>query len=266
MCELLGVSSDRPTRLEIEWAEFAGHGSPAGGSPDGWGVGYYRGLDVATFREPRPAAESACSDLLSKCAPLSPIAISHVRRAVRGAAVLANCQPFARPLAGRMHMFAHNGYVAELVETDAGIPPWLAPVGDTDSERLFGLLLAELAPVWSQPAPPTIDARLEVVHDFAGRMREKGAVNFLYSDGELLFAHGHRRTLPGDEISTDPGLYLLERGGDCEESLDVPVAGLRESGDCMSQVLVATVPLNEQSWTPLTHGQLVCLRGGIRVA
>ena len=266
MCELLAVCSAQATTLDLEWAEFSSHGSQDSGNPDGWGVGYYRGLDVALFREPQPGADSACANLLDRCAPPSPIAIAHVRRAVRGAAVLANCQPFARLLAGRVHLFAHNGNVADFHEMDAKIPAWLSCLGDTDSERLFALLLTSLAPVWSRPAEPTVEARLEVVSEFATRMRERGAVNFLYSDGELVFAHGHRRTLPGDEISTDPGLYLLERGVDCPEPLDAPLAGLRQSGRCTRQALVATVPLNDQGWTPLAPGQVVCLRNGARIA
>ena len=266
MCELLGVSSDQPLQLDFEWDEFSRHGSLGGGNPDGWGVGYYRGRDVAIFREPRPAADSDCSEFLGTCAPASAIVVAHVRRAALGRPILANCQPFARTLAGRVHLFAHNGYVPEIVAADAGLPAWLDPVGDTDSELLFGQLLVRLAAVWSQPALPTIEARFEVVREFAAEKRQQGAMNFLYSDGELLFAHGHRRTVPGDAISTDPGLYVLERGADCREPVDDPVVGLRRSGTCTKQALVATVPLNEQSWTPLAPGQLVCLRAGVRVA
>jgi glutamine amidotransferase len=265
MCELLGICSDQPMALDFEWDEFARHGSPGGGNPDGWGAGYYRGLDVATFREPRAAVDSDCAKFLGQCAPPSSLVISHVRRAVRGASVLANCQPFARPMASRMHLFAHNGYVANPM-APPGPPSWLAPIGDTDSELLFSLLLARLEPVWSQADPPSVKARLDVVRDFAALMREQGAVNFIYSDGELLFAHGHRRTLPGDAVSTDPGLYLLERGGGCPEPFDTPVVGLRTSGTCQSQALVATVPLNTQKWTPLGSGELICLREGTRVA
>jgi len=266
MCELLAVSSDRPTRLDLEWDEFSEHGSSAHGNPDGWGVGYYRGHDVACYRQPLPAAESDCFDLLGRCAPQSCIAIAHVRRAVRGAAILANCQPFAKPLGGRMHLFAHNGYVADAGDLVSGIAPSLVPVGETDSEALFGALLSELVHVWSSPAQPTIAARFRIVRDFAARMRERGALNFVYGDGELVFAHGHRRTLPGDEISRDPGLYILERGAGCQEPIDHPVMGLRDSGECARQALVATVPLNDQAWRPLGPGELICLDKGRRVA
>ena len=266
MCELLGISSDEPTRLALEWDEFSAHGSPAAGNPDGWGVGYYQGADVATYREPLPAADSPCSDLLGLCAPPSTTAIAHVRRAVAGAAVLANCQPFAKPLFGHMHLFAHNGFVAGTDDMMAGLAPSLLPIGDTDSERLFALLLSKLEIVWSRGPRPTIRERCDVVSEFASQMREAGALNFLYCDGELLFAHGHRRTIPGDDISTDPGLYLLERGEDCREAMDVPLAGLRQAGRCSRQTLVATTPLNDQLWAPLGYGELICLRDGGRVA
>ena len=37
------------------------------------------------------------------------LAISHIRHAARGSLSLANTQPFTRELAGRSHVFAHNG-------------------------------------------------------------------------------------------------------------------------------------------------------------
>ena len=46
---------------------------------------------------------------------------------------------------------------------------------------------------------------------FAADMRALGPANFLYSDGDTLFAHGHRRIHSDGEPAEPPGLWLLER-------------------------------------------------------
>jgi glutamine amidotransferase len=191
--------------------------------------------------------------------------ISHIRRANRGGLELANTQPFARHMGGRAHVFAHNGFVADPPPLPPQVRTWLEPVGDTDSERIFCLLLAALEPVWRAGGVPPLEDRLEVVATFAEEMRARGAANFLYCDGETLFAHAHRKTLPGDAISDEPGLHLLERQAGCEEDTAVPLEGVRGEGECECQVLVASVPLNQQAWSPLASGELACFEGGRRV-
>ena len=59
MCELLAMSSARPARLTFSLHTLAARGSAAGGTHDGWGVAFYQGADVALFREPTAAADSA---------------------------------------------------------------------------------------------------------------------------------------------------------------------------------------------------------------
>ena len=260
MCELLGVCVEQPVRLRLGWDEFALHGSHQGGNPDGWGVAYFAGRDALLLREPEPAAASAMVKFLANNAPASRQIISHIRRATLGSRSLENTQPFVRRLAGRAHVFAHNGHVPD-VEIPAG-NAFLQPLGDTDSERLFLQLLCDVEELWRDGTPPLAD-RLTVIESFARRMRERGAVNFLYSDGETLFAHGHRRTLPGEAISGDPGLYMLERDADTDDG--VPCMGLSCNDGKGLQAIVATVPLDEQVWTPLGHGEIACFEQGRRV-
>ena len=101
-------------------------------------------------------------------------------------------------LGGHTHIFAHNGFVPP-----SWIPnpsSWLLPQGDTDSEQLFCHLLSYLEPLWSRDGNPAFEKRFDVVKRFAQEIIERGASNFLYSDGISLFAHGHRQTLPGDAV------------------------------------------------------------------
>lgn len=57
MCELLALSSSQPARLTFSLHTLAARGGLLGRSHDGWGVAFYEGLDVALYREPRPAAD-----------------------------------------------------------------------------------------------------------------------------------------------------------------------------------------------------------------
>jgi glutamine amidotransferase len=217
--------------------------------------------DVSLVREPAPAADSEVVAFLESHALPSGLIISHVRRATCGAVSLPNTQTFVRRLWGAAHVFAHNGFVA----IDEPQARWAAPLGETDSERAFGLLLTRLAPLWQAEREPDLAARARVVGAFAAELRERGAANFRYSDGRTLFAHGHRRSAPGHAISDDPGLYLLQRSLAAGDDMARPCEGVRASGECTHQCVVATVPLDEQSWQPLRPGELVCIQAGRRV-
>jgi glutamine amidotransferase len=263
MCQLFGLSSSDPIRLTFNWESFVMRGSQATGNPDGWGVAYFKGVDAMLLREPAPAAESPMVKFLTTHAPSSKLVISHVRRATYGGISLANTQPFQRVLGGRTHVFAHNGFVPSFSLPKQ--PSWLLPQGTTDSEKLFCYLMSCLVPLWTNDQPPTLAQRYKVIDRFAAEIRERGASNFLYSDGINLFAHGHRHTIPGDDVSPEPGLYVnVEKsiiGSDSTNSCQ----GVRTHGACSSQALVATMPLNDQDWIPLQAGELACFQDGIRI-
>ena len=110
MCELLGISSRRPTRLTFSLAALAKHSMPGHSNRDGWGAGFYQGNEVALFREPEAASDSPLVRLLETHGPCTSLAVSHIRHATLGEVELANTQPFVRELAGRTHLFAHNGH------------------------------------------------------------------------------------------------------------------------------------------------------------
>jgi len=125
-------------------------------------------------------------------------------------------------------------------------------------------MLADIEGLWRRRTPPLGD-RLSVVGSFAHRLREHGALNFLYCDGQTLFAHGHRRTIPGEAISTDPGLYVLERDAGDGDGFEPSCIGIACDGGKGLQAVVATVPLDDRPWTPLGHGEIACFEQGRRV-
>lgn len=259
MCQLLGISSAAPVRVSFNWGRFAMRGSEAAGNPDGWGVAYSEGTDVRVLREPSPAADSDLVAFLASHGPPTTTVLSHVRRATLGGRELANTQPFAHGLSGRTHVFAHNGHVSSL---EAPTSSWLQPIGTTDSEIMFSILLGRLEVVWRSGNTPSLAVRSEIVATFAEEMRSLGASNFLYFDGLTLFAHSHRRTIPGAAISQESGLHVLLRDGMSKPNGYAPCDGLGSIGACEKQALVATIPLDDQPWRPLLEGELIRLENG----
>jgi predicted glutamine amidotransferase len=265
MCELLALSSAQPARLTFSLRTLAARGGVSGPTHDGWGVGFYQGLDVALFREPAAAADSALVRHLESQGPATALAVSHIRHATRGEVSLANTQPFVRELGGRTHLFAHNG---DLPGIDASPSLTLGahrPVGQTDSEHAFCALLARLGPLWAAAEPPSLEARRAVIAAFAAELRALGPANFLYADGDALFAHGHRRVQAASRRIEPPGLWWLRRECTPEAGAD-DLGGVSVGRTTQSVLLLASVPLSAEAWQPLGEGELLVARAGRSVA
>jgi glutamine amidotransferase len=262
MCELLAMSSRRPSRLTFSLETLAAHSRPPGKHRDGWGAAFFRDNDVALFREPAAASDSALVRFLEAQGPSTMLAISHIRHATRGEVGLANTQPFARELAGRMHVFAHNGHLPAIDQTGGLGFDRYRPVGTTDSEHAFCALLQRLHGLWaSASGVPLLEERLAVIAQFAAELRELGPANFLYADGDALFAHGDRRLQAATGKAEPPGLHLLSRR--CNDD-DEPVhaQGLSVGPGFGEVLLIASVPLTEEKWRPVAHGEVVAASAG----
>ncbi len=266
MCELFAMSSGAPGHVSFAFGEFVRHGARHGANPDGWGAAYYQGTDAHVLREPVAATSSHFARILEHHRIPSQIVLAHVRHATHGPVTLANTHPFARALGGRLHTFAHNG---SLPGIDSELPltsGQFEPIGETDSEHAFAVLLSRMAPLWSRRGEiPSPAQRLEVLAEFASRLRAIGVANFLYSDGDLLFAHAHRRHHP-DGIRP-PGLHLLLRDKDSAHRLTAEGVAIEIKGEAAHALaLIASVPLTTKSWQPLAESRVIALRGGHLVA
>lgn len=265
MCELFGVSTSQPVRLHCSLEEFAQHGGRSHVNRSGWGVAYYEDNDVLLVREPCPAAESSWIGFLERHGLTSKCIISHVRYATAGPPSIVNTHPFRRELGGSMHVFAHNGSLSDIENNLAFETPFFRPVGQTDSEYAFCLLLQRLSPLWqaADGGVPSLPDRLDVVARTAADLRRLGSANFLYADGDVLFAHAHKRRFDVDgkfgEIRP-PGLCLAQTV-DVTKGLKINWPVARTQG-----VMVASVPLSETGWEPLEEGTVVALRDGEEVA
>ena len=174
MCELFCLSSRLPTRATFTLRTFASHGALGGAAVDGWGIAFYDGRAVRLYKEPEPAGDSAWLAFIEGRRLAGRLVLSHIRRATTGAISFANTQPFVRELGGRMHVFAHNGRL-DGIETQYGSAPQrFRPVGDTDSEAAFCIILERLAPLWSAGTTPALADRLDIIARFAAEMRRLG--------------------------------------------------------------------------------------------
>lgn len=256
MCELFGMSSRYPSTVQLSLEEFWRHGGLSGPHKDGWGIVWYDEREVRLIKESRPAADSACVRFIQENPFTTPFALSHVRRATQGAVALRNCQPFVREVGGAWHAFAHNG---DLAGIDAAMPTRLdgfRPIGETDSEIAFCALLERLRPLWSGKERPSLGSRREVVEGFAAELREMGPANFLYCDGDALFAHGDRRHHDDGTIHP-PGLWRLHRH--CPAGGDLVTDGLHIEAHGVEQdvVVFASAPLTDEGWVPLPRGEVL---------
>ncbi|MEX3008720.1 class II glutamine amidotransferase [Hoeflea sp. TYP-13] len=265
MCELFGVSTSKPVRLYCSLEEFAKHGGRSHVNRSGWGVAYYEDNDVLLIREALPASQSPWIEFLETHGLTSQCIISHVRYATAGAPSIVNTHPFRRELGGRMHVFAHNGSLED-IETRLGFESdEFRPVGQTDSEYAFCLMLQRLSPLWHRAggSVPRLDERLDVVSHTAAELRRLGSANFLYADGDVLFAHADKRRFDVDgkfgEIRP-PGL-CLGRTREVAKGLDISWPVAKTNG-----LMVASVPLTSSGWTPLGEGTVIALRDGEEIA
>lgn len=262
MCELLGMSSNRPATLNLSLTKLAEHGGPPTLIKDGWGVGYYEGADVRLIKDAAPANDSDWVRFLRDHGFHSQIVIAHIRKATMGERAYRNVQPFARELGGRMHLFAHNGWLPGIFDAPRFRTSRYSPVGETDSEQAFCALLERMRDVWLRPGDlPPIEARLSTVSSFAEELRSLGPANFLYSDGDAMFAHGDRRKQSQTAMVEPPGLVFLQRW--CRRSEQGFIAsGVSIEGADQVLTLVASVPLTDDPWLALAEGEILALSGG----
>lgn len=225
--------------------------------------GPYESLDVRLIKDAAPVVDSDWVPFLAGHNLRSSLVIAHTRSATRGNRSYSNAQPFMRKLAGRAHLFAHNGDLPGMLKSKALEASRYHAIGDTDSERAFCELLDRMASIWArQNAAPPLRERFRIVASFASELRTMGPANFLYGDGEVLFAYGHRRKHADTSRVEPPGLVSLQR--QCPAGQD----GLASSGltTGSSSPQFASVPLTGERWEPFSEGELVAASHGQIIA
>lgn len=68
-------------------------------------------------------------------------------------------------------------------------PSWHFPLGDTDSEAAFCILMDRLRAALSLEVATSLERKLPVIRAWAHELSEYGTFNVLLSDSEYLYAH-----------------------------------------------------------------------------
>ena len=225
---------------------------------DGWGVAFLDGRDARIIREPGPAAASPWIGCIAQHGTPCDTVIAHIRHATQGAISLANTQPFAREMRGRMHVYVHNGMVGDLPTMASGNSQVarFQPIGETNSEIAFCRFLTHLAEL-----PDETKVAYAAFVEHARTLAKTGPANILYASAGQVWAYADRRH-QADGTITPPGLWLLERT--CAASSDnvYRASGLDIAGPALQVILLASVPLTSEAWEPLSRGTALWVAGG----
>ncbi|MEP3276314.1 MAG: class II glutamine amidotransferase [Stappiaceae bacterium] len=269
MCELFAMSCSRPAAVTYSLKEFARHGGGLYQNKSGWGIAYAHGRETTLIKEPEPANDSPWVNFIAGQELQSDCVIAHVRHATVGQPKLENTHPFRRALGRRVHVFAHNGTLKNLHDKQDLTSLTHEPIGETDSELAFCMLLERMMPVWKDGAAVAdIHDRLEVFSVFAREMAQLGSANFLYSDGDALFVHAHKRIYEengGYSEPRSPGLSI-RNCLICDEKDEWKVDGCHVQMGDRKTMLLASVPLDQQGWDPIEEGAVLAVRGGEEIA
>jgi predicted glutamine amidotransferase len=146
----------------------------------GWGMAVYPNGDGDEPRCARfPEAAEASDEFSSAAEKQGCIVMAHVRKATVGGLTEENTHPFCLG----EYSFCHNGTIGAS-DRLLGLPDGAGPAGQTDSERLFHRLLREV-----DPARERVVEGLRRAVTAAALCGPLSAINFLFSDGEHLYAY-----------------------------------------------------------------------------
>jgi glutamine amidotransferase len=251
MCQLLGMNCNTPTDICFSFEGFRARGGLTDHHSDGWGIAFFEGNGCRTFLDIQPSADSPIAELVPNYPIRSLNVIAHIRKATQGSVALENTHPFQRELWGRYWIFAHNGNLKEFApELNGGFQP----VGQTDSERAFCLILQSLCGRFSDGAPVR-EALFDVVGELAERIAAFGTFNFLLSNGDCLFAHCSTRLCY--IVRQDP--FTVAHLSDQDVTVDF--SEVTTPNDRVA--VITTTPLTDnETWTTIEPGSLLMFADG----
>ncbi|KAF3883911.1 MULTISPECIES: class II glutamine amidotransferase [Nostocales] len=252
MCQLLGMNCNVPTDICFSFEGFAARGGKTDDHRDGWGIAFFEGKGCRLFLDAKPSIASPIADLV-RCFPIhSKHVIAHIRKATQGEISLENCHPFRREMWGRYWVFAHNGDLRDFHPQDL---EFYQPVGNTDSEKAFCLILDKLRASFPHSKPP-IEKFYLVLREITHSIAKQGIFNYLLSDGEHLFAYCSTKLSYIVRQAPFAAAHLID------EDLTVDFSELTTPSDRVA--VIATTPLTDNEvWTTIQPGELLAFQDGL---
>lgn len=254
MCELMGLSFDRPVSADFSIRAFALRDVD---NANGWGLAWYPDRSATVIKEPLGWRQSAYTKFLETYPGLrSSVYIAHVRHQTTGGIPThADTHPFSRELSGQAFCFAHNGTLVDFRDLPINR---FQPLGSTDSEHVFCHLLARIAERGSLLED---ESAWKWLHRQLTELNEYGKLNCLLSDGIRLYCY--------HDIGAWKGLNLCRlsiREGQDRHLEDVGIAVDMKKDDDPSVnygYVIATSPLSRSGWVSFNPGELIVLEGSM---
>lgn len=279
MCRLYGFRSaiDSAVHRSLVDAENAMARQSARHS-DGWGIAFYVDRFPQVIRNDTGALNDSLFKELSAVVSTRTL-IAHIRQATSGAVRVLNCHPFQHGA----WTFAHNGQVCGFADPavrarlEARIDPRFRRhvLGDTDSERVFYIILSHLARRVDELHHPGQRAPLvlEALRDALAEVRAAAApdavdperptrANVLLTNGELMIGYrsgvelyfsSHKSRCP--ERDSCAAFHAVR----CERPVEEVLGGR------VQHLLVSSEPIagGTNVWRPLELDEYVCVDGGM---
>ena len=226
-------------------------------NPDGAGIGVF-GEDGTATVDKQPLAAWQDREFTSAAHNLSGTTfVAHVRHASIGAHIVANTHPFVE--GGRL--FAHNGVVQGLSRLESRLAELDATGyvhGETDSQRVFALITAEIGRLGGD-----VSEGLTVAIDWITENLPVYALNVVLTTSTDLWALRYPATHE---------LYVLVRpagGTDADRHLDLRGSRLAARSHHLARrpsVVVASERMdNDAGWRLLDPGELLHVNSGLTV-
>jgi predicted glutamine amidotransferase len=252
MCQLLGMNCNVPTDICFSFEGFCARGGQTDQHRDGWGIAFFEGKGCRIFLDAKPSIDSAVADLVRSYPIHSTHVIAHIRKATQGEIALHNCHPFQRELWGRYWVFAHNGNLLDFAPPNRG---FFQPVGNTDSEKAFCMILETLREHFPDGQPP-LNELYYLLRSISQELNLLGIFNYLLSDGEHFFAHCSTNLCYIVRQAPFAAAHLID------QDMTVDFSELTTPSDRVA--VIATTPLTDNEvWTQIPPGELLVFQDGL---
>lgn len=216
---------------------------------DGFGIGIFTAAGAPLIdKAPRPAWQD--TDFATAAHRLrGRTFLGHVRHASTGGLTMANTHPFLQD--GRL--FAHNGAIQGLPVLDQrlrqlGVISLLH--GETDSERIFALITAEI-----RARDGDVNAAITAAVEWLRSHVPITSLNFVLTAPANLWAFRYPET---DELLILERLLGGSRRGDALSTRGSSLAAHADELDHRPSVVIASEQIDDDPrWRPLASGELV---------
>jgi glutamine amidotransferase len=243
-----------PTDICFSFEGFCARGGKTDEHRDGWGIAFFEDLGCRLFLDDNASIASPIAQLVKQYSIKSRNVIAHIRKATQGEVGLENCHPFQRELWGNYWVFAHNGNLENFEPKLTGI---YLPVGQTDSEKAFCLLLETLRQNFPD-GKPKLEELYSILKTVTQTLSSQGIFNYLLSNGEYLFVHCTTQLHYIVRQAPFAAAHLID------EDITVDFQALTNQDDRVA--IIATVPLTDNEvWTVISPGELLVFQDGIPI-